>query len=603
MNRSNESYEKVAESWTLRNYLRDSKLRATERYRRRGDTIVESLVRETSKLESVLIPNAFVWRKYLKLLRRIATEHGSTMSLILTESAVDCMDYRNQRGENPAPFERSILKRLENIAIVPDLSLKLPSDEWETLNYPAMGMEDRCSNATVRLANALADAGRQGSIVLLIDCDREAKFELENDRVKFQTVEDLVNKLDDSDSSWSDLFKRCNEDYSRLNAQDKECDALLGLSPEAIQEKLKSGEIQRGRFNVSKDNVNEGYVQTSTETLFIDREHFNRAFHQDMVCVAPLPKSQWGRPVGRRRLVHHRDTTEDAQDAIVDIAPVPSARIISIYQPSRRVFVATMVDKPDADDSAVLVIPMDIRIPKIRLKNRSWQRYVGQRLKVEVIEWEGSYPSGRCIELLGPTGNLETEVKALLIENQVELEPFSSAARDCLPPKNWVVCDEDAESRKDLRKSRRVFSVDPPGCQDIDDTMHAEVLPNGDIEGKLSVFLDFPASHNLFIVVGVHIADVTHFVEHDSALDLEAQARGTTFYLVDRRFDMLPSILSSDLCSLHGGIDRLAVSVIWVFSSDLSHVKSTWFGRTVIHNCAGMSPIRHFCGFSHVSCS
>lgn len=94
----------------------------------------------------------------------------------------------------------------------------------------------------------------------------------------------------------------------------------------------------------------------------------------------------------------------------------------------------------------------------------------------------------------------------------------------------------------------------------------------------------------------MHIADVTHFVEHNSALDLEAQVRGTTFYLVDRRFDMLPSILSSDLCSLHGGVDRLAVSVIWVLSPDMSEVKSTWFGRTVIHNCAGKTMIFTFFG-------
>ena len=95
------------------------------------------------------------------------------------------------------------------------------------------------------------------------------------------------------------------------------------------------------------------------------------------------------------------------------------------------------------------------------------------------------------------------------------------------------------------------------------------VLSNGDVE------------------VGVHIADVTHFVPHNSALDLEAQLRGTTFYLVDRRFDMLPSLLSSDLCSLHGQVDRLAVSTIWVLSSDFATVKSCWYGRTVIRNCQG----------------
>ena len=130
------------------------------------------------------------------------------------------------------------------------------------------------------------------------------------------------------------------------------------------------------------------------------------------------------------------------------------------------------------------------------------------------------------------------------------------------------------------------------------------VLPNGDIE------------------VGVHIADVTHFLPHKSALDVEAQSRGTTFYLVDRRFDMLPSLLSSgecrrmmhverretklpiahllvvfnreDLCSLHGNTDRLAVSTIWTMSADFKEIKSFWYGRTVIHNCQGMITLRSF---------
>ncbi|KAI2499286.1 3'-5'-exoribonuclease [Fragilaria crotonensis] len=101
--------------------------------------------------------------------------------------------------------------------------------------------------------------------------------------------------------------------------------------------------------------------------------------------------------------------------------------------------------------------------------------------------------------------------------------------------------------------------------------MHVRLLPNGDVE------------------VGVHIADVAYFVPHNSALDKEAQTRATTFYLVDRRFDMLPTLLSSDLCSLHGNMDRLAVSVIWTMSPDFDQIKSTWFGRTVIHNCQAMT--------------
>lgn len=87
--------------------------------------------------------------------------------------------------------------------------------------------------------------------------------------------------------------------------------------------------------------------------------------------------------------------------------------------------------------------------------------------------------------------------------------------------------------------------MDPPGCKDIDDALHCRQLNNGNYE------------------VGVHIADVTHFVKPDCALDIEASLRCNTVYLVERRTDMLPSILTERLCSLVGGEERLAFSVLW----------------------------------------
>jgi DIS3-like exonuclease 1 len=83
--------------------------------------------------------------------------------------------------------------------------------------------------------------------------------------------------------------------------------------------------------------------------------------------------------------------------------------------------------------------------------------------------------------------------------------------------------------------------------------------------------------------VGVHIADVSHFVREGGALDQEAQERGTTVYLIDQRVDMLPPLLSENLCSLHAGVDRLAMSVIWTLDEHLE-VLETWYGRTVIHS-------------------
>jgi RNB domain len=101
----------------------------------------------------------------------------------------------------------------------------------------------------------------------------------------------------------------------------------------------------------------------------------------------------------------------------------------------------------------------------------------------------------------------------------------------CVPPLPWSVtpADRAAPHRADLRATC-VCSVDPPGCKDIDDALHARSLPNGNLE------------------VGVHIADVTHFVHAGSAMDAEASRRSTTVYLVDRRIDMLPKPLTEDIC-------------------------------------------------------
>lgn len=122
-------------------------------------------------------------------------------------------------------------------------------------------------------------------------------------------------------------------------------------------------------------------------------------------------------------------------------------------------------------------------------------------------------------------------MQVLLLEYDVNTSPFSPAVHACVPPLPWTVGPDDyaATYRRDLRHIV-VCSVDPPGCKDIDDALHARRLQNGNIE------------------IGVHIADVTHFVKAGSAMDEEASRRSTTVYLVDRRVDMLPKPLTEDIC-------------------------------------------------------
>jgi len=111
-----------------------------------------------------------------------------------------------------------------------------------------------------------------------------------------------------------------------------------------------------------------------------------------------------------------------------------------------------------------------------------------------------------------------------------------------------------------------VCSVDPIGCKDIDDALHCIELPNGNYE------------------VGVHIADVTHFVKANSEIDREAARRCTTVYMVDRRTDMLPGLLTENLCSLVSDVDRCSFSVIWEIDGRTMEQISVKFGKSLIRS-------------------
>jgi exosome complex exonuclease DIS3/RRP44 len=185
------------------------------------------------------------------------------------------------------------------------------------------------------------------------------------------------------------------------------------------------------------------------------------------------------------------------------------------------------------------------------------------------------YPVGHYVRSLGELETKGAETEALLLEYDVQYRPFPKTVLDCLPPEGheWNVpaslSDPGWVGRKDLRHLL-VCSIDPPNCQDIDDALHARPLPNGNFE------------------VGVHIADVSHFVRPNNAMDAEATARGTTVYLVDKRIDMLPPLLGTDLCSLKPYVERYAFSTIWEITPD-ADVVSASFTKSVILSREGFS--------------
>lgn len=115
-----------------------------------------------------------------------------------------------------------------------------------------------------------------------------------------------------------------------------------------------------------------------------------------------------------------------------------------------------------------------------------------------------------------------------------------------------------------------ICSVDPPGCTDIDDALHCRALDSGNFE------------------VGVHIADVSHFIRPGNALDREAASRATSVYLVDKRIDMVPELLSSNLCSLRGDEERFAFSCIWEIDEN-ANILTTKFHKSIIKSKKAMT--------------
>lgn len=179
------------------------------------------------------------------------------------------------------------------------------------------------------------------------------------------------------------------------------------------------------------------------------------------------------------------------------------------------------------------------------------------------------HPFGTLVEELGPIGDVEVETSALLKDCNFPTEDFTDNVLKCLPPVPWTIPEREFEGRLDMRTDR-VFSIDPESAKDIDDALSIKKNEDGTCD------------------VGVHIADVSHFVKPNTALDRDARKRATSVYLVQRAVPMLPPTLSEQLCSLRPGEERLAFSVIFTMTED-SRVLKKWFGKTVIKSAAKLS--------------
>jgi ribonuclease R len=187
----------------------------------------------------------------------------------------------------------------------------------------------------------------------------------------------------------------------------------------------------------------------------------------------------------------------------------------------------------------------------------------GQKVVVELTKWKDTKsPQGKIIKVLGNSGDNNTEMNSIMAEYGLPVEfPQEVINESALVPE--IITEKEISKRRDMRNITTI-TIDPVDAKDFDDALSVNFIDDK-------------------IEVGVHIADVSHYVIPDTNLDKEAYQRATSVYLVDRCVPMLPERLSNGICSLKPHEDRLAFSVIFTLDGE-GNILNTWQGKTVIHS-------------------
>ncbi len=275
-------------------------------------------------------------------------------------------------------------------------------------------------------------------------------------------------------------------------------------------------------------------VEGFDDDVFVPFNKLKKAFHKDTVEVYVFPKRNTRKLEGEITRVIERNKTSFV--GIVDMQPN-----FAFVRPTD------------------FKMYTDIFVPKEKIgkaKN-------GDKVLVDIIEWpdDRDSPIGRITEVLGKPGEHNTEIHSILAEYGLpyefptEVERFADSIDTSIKP-------EEIVKRRDMRNVL-TFTIDPKDAKDFDDALSFKILKNGNYE------------------IGIHIADVSHYVHEDTVLDDEAYDRATSVYLVDRVVPMLPEVLSNNVCSLRPNEEKYTFSAIFELD-DKAQFKNQWFGRTVI---------------------
>ena len=318
---------------------------------------------------------------------------------------------------------------------------------------------------------------------------------------------------------------------------------------EELKGQKKVEETERGKFKIAPvskyytgildatTNGNAYFICDELEhDIYIPARNLNRGLDKDTVKI----------------YLYNRKNSSKEEGDVVEIIKRAKTEFVGVLQLSQNFgFVVP-------DDAKMYA---DIFVAKNKLKNAE----DGVKVLVKLTDWpeNSKNPFGEVLEVLGMPGDHETEIHSILLEYGLPYKfPENVEAEADLI--SLEISQNEIEKRRDMRGDL-TFTIDPKDAKDFDDALSYKVLENGNYE------------------IGIHIADVSHYLQEKTILDAEAYERATSVYLVDRVVPMLPEVLSNGVCSLRPNEEKLTFSAVFEIN-EKAHVINQWFGRTVIYS-------------------
>ena len=366
---------------------------------------------------------------------------------------------------------------------------------------------------------------------------------------KGRIIKDLTRNIFKILNEDSDKFYNYKQIASKMGISDTDgkSQILKKLAELTANKKIK--EVDRGKFQINEDrkyslgtlditsNGNGYFISEDyEEDIFVPNVNLGKGLHGDMVKV----------------YVYKKRRSNKLEADVVEVVERAKSDFVGVLQLNKNFgFVL-----PDSNKMYA-----DIFISQSKLNGAEH----GDKVQATIIDWpeKSKNPFGKITKVLGKPGDHNTEMHSILLEYDLPYEFPSEVEKDAETLSIEITKDEITK-RRDMR-SDLTFTIDPKDAKDFDDALSFTKLENGNYE------------------IGIHIADVSHYVQPKTILDAEAYERATSVYLVDRVVPMLPEMLSNGVCSLRPNEEKLTFSAVFEINEKAQIIKQ-WFGRTVTYS-------------------